>query len=238
MLEGVPFERELFALRSKYATAKLGNLFRSEKVENDRHQYFAAPSAQTQNFNGFLSSTPSAPSPESQTSLPLRLFSGNIQPAKSQTSSTWATTAGKVWNEPFTTNSPPSESKASVAAIPRNRAGQRIDSVIKPGYDDLVRIREVKMCVNHYLRGDCGWFPCKHGHDHKPSKNELEALRYLSRTTQCNYGPGCDDPKCIYGHHCPNEVSGRCQNPNSCRFPPEMHGIDRTPVRTLKVTGK
>lgn len=104
----------------------------------------------------------------------------------------------------------------------------------------MKRVKKIKMCNVHFLRNECPYDPCTHDHDYRPNSNELQTLRYVSRLTPCKFGTACDDPKCIYGHRCPNDVEGKkdCRFGEQCRFEPEMHGMDRTPVRTLKVGGK
>ena len=73
--------------------------------------------------------------------------------------------------------------------------GQRIDPVIQYDPQEVKRIKKLKMCNVHYLRNDCPYDPCTHGHDYKPNKNELMTLRYVSRMTPCHFGSECDDPK-------------------------------------------
>ena len=121
--------------------------------------------------------------------------------------------------------------------IERNRLGQRLDSKIHVDHKDIYRVKSIPMCANHYLRGDCPYSPCRWGHEYKPTKSELEILKWLSRSTPCRHGTSCDDPKCIYGHHCLFTGEGQltCTYAN-CKFPHDMHFRDHAPVRTLKVT--
>ena len=233
LLEGVPFERELVYLQSKYSTTKFGNLFRSEKVENTgQRPFLPAGKAANGGANGL--------SYEAK-SNGLRAGAENFQPVKSPSSASWASTANAARDQPFTSSvSPPPELSTSAPQVARNRNGQRLDPPLKVDQTDVSRVKSIKMCVNFYLRNECRWDPCIHGHDYKPSKAELDILRYLSRSTPCIYGVECDDPKCIYGHRCPHDVEGHktCHHGGSCRFGPEMHGHDRKAVRMLKVTGK
>ncbi|KAF1982431.1 hypothetical protein K402DRAFT_414940 [Aulographum hederae CBS 113979] len=130
----------------------------------------------------------------------------------------------------------------------RNRAGQRIDLPVKP-FDkaEVDRIKKIKMCNVHFLRGDCPYGDaCTHNHEVQPSRHDLETLVTVARMAPCTYGADCKEVKCIYGHACqaPSERSARkreeadgrtCIFGSSCRFPPEMHGVDMNIVRGITV---
>lgn len=95
------------------------------------------------------------------------------------------------------------------------------------------------MCNVHYLRRECPYGDtCSHGHAYKPSNAELTTLRLVARMAPCVYGSECEDVKCVYGHICP-APEGRdgklCIFGDTCRFPTELHKVDRVVVKTVKV---
>ena len=195
LLEGVPFERELASLKVKYSTIKFDDLFRAAKiVQYPQHpQSHVASAAQVNSQNSFPAFPPGLPRTP-QTSF-------------NQAPLSWsATVSNRVEN-----SSPPVPVTLTTApnSIPRNRNGDRIDSPIQTKYDpsEYQRVKSIKMCTNHYLRGDCAFQElCSYVHDYKPSKAELINLKYVARQTPCNYGTSCDDIKCIYGHRYVNPL--------------------------------
>ena len=249
LLEGVPFERELAALKTKYQTRRLEGLFRTTKIDiyGQYSTYQSTPPSQP---NGLVSNgpPPGLPLPAHyqspyQPMVARRPSASETESAATKgVSSTWASAA---MTAPLQTASPPPTSQAT-ANIPkqpeilRNRFGQRIDPIIQYDPNEVKRLKKMKMCNVHYLRDDCIYDPCTHDHSYKPNKLELQTLRYVSRMTPCKFGSDCDEARCIYGHRCPNDVEGKrdCRWGENCRFEREAHGIDRTPVRTTKVGGK
>lgn len=249
LLEGVPFERELAALKTKYHTTRLDGLFRTTKINTHAPYPFHQSSLPPQT-NGLVSNglPPGLPppahyqSPYQPTIIRTPSASTTDSAAMKTAPSTWASTAMAATLQ---TASPPPTPQATPASqkapeILRNRFGQRIDPIIQYDPNEVKRIKKLKMCNVHFLRDDCPFDPCTHDHYYKPNKNELLTLRYVSRMTPCKFGTECDDSRCIYGHRCPNDVEGKkdCRFGENCRFEREAHGIDRTPVKTLKVGGK
>ena len=250
LLEGVPFERELAALKSKYHTTRLEGLFRTSKI-NVYAPYSSYQSPPSQ-INGSASNglPPGLPPPPPVQYQPPYQPTIARTPSASTTDSaamksgpsTWATTAMAASLQPVSPPPTPTATQVSrkTPEIFRNRFGQRIDPIIQYDPNEVKRIKKLKMCNVHFLRDDCPYDPCTHDHHYKPNKNELQTLRYVSRMTPCKFGTECDDARCIYGHRCPNDVEGKrdCRFGENCRFDKEAHGIDRTPVRTMKVGGK
>ncbi len=59
-----------------------------------------------------------------------------------------------------------------------------------------------KLCNNHYLRGPCAkGDSCCFEHKYKPTKDEINAIAFLTRLNPCANGQDCDVEDCIYGHH-------------------------------------
>ncbi|KAM7183321.1 hypothetical protein V8F33_013656 [Rhypophila sp. PSN 637] len=80
-----------------------------------------------------------------------------------------------------------------------------------------------KLCNNHYLRGPCAkGDSCCFEHKYKPTKDELNAIAFLTRLNPCAMGQDCEIVDCIYGHHCPSVRDGWCTHP-FCKFEKEDH---------------
>lgn len=130
--------------------------------------------------------------------------------------------------------------------IRRNRKGQRIDPPT-PEFkkDEVNRVKKLKLCNAHHLRRNCQYADgkCEHDHSYKCNPKELETLKLVARMSACIHGSECSDVGCIYGHRCPFPGSKQggskekpCINGAECRFPAEMHNMDTTAVRRLKIT--
>jgi serine/threonine protein kinase len=123
-----------------------------------------------------------------------------------------------------------------------NRHNQRIDPTPVYSQDKILRIGGLKLCNNKYLLDACLYGDsCIYNHDYEATDEELRILRQrLRSTTICNFGLLCNDPICIYGHHCQNSIDPawnlvtktmNCQYngppPNgTCRFPADLHDLD------------
>lgn len=196
LLEGVPFEKELTMLKSKYKTTKFEGLFRTTKINVYQQQY---PPQLT---------PPQLTPVQSQYQSPYQPVMARPSPAPSSNASSmnpmatsWATTA--VSNATRIVSPPPTPqpTPAAVQTIPRNRHGQRIDPVVKFDANEVERVKKLKMCNVHFLRHDCIFGDdCTHDHSYKPNKNEVQTLRHVARMTPCKFGTECDEIKCIYGH--------------------------------------
>lgn len=154
---------------------------------------------------------------------------------------TWASMTAT----PFipSTSPDPRPPKSNVKAAPevhRNRHGQRIDD-LDDGipHDELRRVKKLKLCNVHFLGGQdgCTSSRCTHDHDYKITKTELRTLRQVAKMTPCFYKSECDDPKCIYGHRCPQSQPDQkeCWYKDQCRFYGWGHGVDTRVVKTTKV---
>ena len=155
--------------------------------------------------NGPLNSLPPGPSTAAPTGYesPYQKHMLTRTPSESTNSSgpvanSWATKAGSAPPIQQLASPPPTPKPAT---IPRNKYGQRIDTLTKFDVSETKRVQKIKMCNVHFLRKDCPYGDeCTHEHAYKPNKNELETLRQIARGTPCKYGTSCDDIKCIYGH--------------------------------------
>ncbi|KAI9716336.1 MAG: hypothetical protein M1812_005401 [Candelaria pacifica] len=224
LLEGVPFERELLLLQSTFKkSTKFPALFRSTKISIQQQ---AAPPQQ-------YGSLPAVTRTASQ--QPQAPTNANLTPTSWASAATFSPSSS-VLSPPLT---PTPANTSTTATIRRNKHGQRLDPPLKYDHSEVKRVRALKLCNTHFLRGDCPYDPCTHVHTAKPTKNDLTQLKVIARQAVCKYGTDCDDPKCIYGHRCGamREGTTACGFGLDweCRFPSEMHFKDVTPVRTLKV---
>lgn len=135
--------------------------------------------------------------------------------------------------------------KVSGCYILLNKDGMRIDREMEYDHDKVYKLKQIKLCNQHYIGRGCCHFQaknaaCPHRHDLKLSDTDLKWLRVVARETVCKKGTGCLELDCIYGHHCPypkmTEGSLRgvgCINGDNCRFAKEMHGMDMKVAQTL-----
>ena len=143
LLEGVPFERELYQLKSAYRTTRFEGLFRTTKISVYNQQY---------------PQPPGLPPPQVQPTANLPLYQSSYQPGLTRptstspsaslnpTAHTWASTA---MTAPTQTVSPPPtpQPAANVAKqVLRNRYGQRIDPIVSYDPNEVKRIKKLKMC--------------------------------------------------------------------------------------------
>lgn len=241
LLEGVPFERELASLTTKYQTTKFNSLFRTCKIDIYQNQYHQLPIRQQQSpeiSQSMANVMATSPQPLTnhtnhanytnynnqvpQYAVPIQPAIARTQPGpapippSSPMAPSWASTAGAAPPTQIASPPPtPSPHTTTVSAIPRNKYGQRVDPMIQYDKSEVKRVQKIKMCNVHFLRNDCPYGnDCEHDHFYKPNKNELLTLRFIARQTPCRFGTGCDDTKCIYGHrYVAYIVIGLCEVP-------------------------
>lgn len=194
-------------------------------------------------------STPAPDSPMRRTARPSSYTASNLSSSVTSPSisnsvpNTWAGLAQKKAAAPITDVSNLVD-RSATQPVRRNKKGERIDPTLPPFDKDVVeRLKKLRPCNLHYLRGYCTKPKCQHKHDVHLGKAEMQSLKLIARQSLCLQGSACDEPECIYGHCCPfpaaNEGSMRgkgCINGDKCRFPPHMHMMDNVPVKMTKVT--
>ncbi|PYH48827.1 CCCH zinc finger DNA binding protein [Aspergillus saccharolyticus JOP 1030-1] len=115
-----------------------------------------------------------------------------------------------------------------------NAHNQRIDPPLSPASskENYDRLRAAKYCNRYHLQDDCvHGTSCAYRHGRRlTSAQDLHDLRCISRTSVCAEGLSCANRKCVCGHQCPRET-WRDHELVGCRFPEEMHGVDRVIVR-------
>lgn len=110
-----------------------------------------------------------------------------------------------------------------------NAADQRVDFKLAYYDPDIVTtLQSRKLCNRHFL-SHCNYSNCFYSHDANLSPSELVALKFIARLGPCAEGSFCRDPNCVASHMC--TYGTKCKNPDICRYPKDMHGLDPKPVR-------
>lgn len=240
LLESVPFEKDILAVKDHFKTTKLGRVFRTTKLgpspaPKGPLQAVTAtlPALSRVESNGTTGTTSSASTPAmTWATMTAQPFIPSAPASKASTTRTSTPTSMKspeaVISKPVTKN------------IERNRHGQRIDKVDAtiPNHE-IQRIKKLKLCNIFYLQGAsyCTSSNCSHSHTYPLSKGERNVLREVARMTPCYYKLDCSDAECIYGHRCPQNKPDEagCWYGEDCRFYGWGHGIDTRVVKTTKV---
>ncbi|EEA29015.1 hypothetical protein TMatcc_002624 [Talaromyces marneffei ATCC 18224] len=231
LIESIPSEKELDDLKASFRITQFSGIFRSTEISSSPIASVKTP-VKTQ--NAMLS-----PHPRSA-SLTRTSTNTSTSSATPTSWSSWASvTASNPGDVTLQSLKPASAAAPKTPVVERNKLGQRIDrmdfkSVSK---EELSRIKKMKLCNLYFLLGECPNTNCYHDHDYKLSKEEKDVLRAVARMTPCHFGMTCDDPKCIYGHRCPQSETGKkeCHWGSSCRFEPAQHGIDLNVVKVTKI---
>lgn len=204
LIKGYEFARDLAPLADKIGSVSFPHLFRATKVWKQSSPTFNH--AKTTNGNGIhgtawttVSSKPSAspPSSTAENGLTGSMGALSVKPITSTTS----TSSRMMWV---------------------NADGHRVDKPIQNLDRELAtRLKKMKLCNRHHLRGDCSSFSCAHSHEGKLNEEEKRALRFVARSRPCMTGGiHCEDPDCVDGHRCP--FADSCRN-EKCWFNEEMH---------------
>ena len=132
--------------------------------------------------------------------------------------------------------------------ILRNRYAQRLDTPRPYDRDEILRIKALRLCNQHYIGGGCCHYnagradKCPHTHRTQLTARDRGWVRAVARETPCKRGHMCDEAKCIYGHQCPwprasNEDARAfpCSLAASCRFQRSMHDMDEFAVELTHV---
>ena len=267
LLEGTPFEKELAIL--PFATKKFPDIFRETKINlpGQWDLLTGRPRVDSHGLNaasGVFTPRTGTPGTIGSPLGSMRNLDGQLLTSRNHhlRSDSTISLAGSVDNGPTTyarmaiknAHQPfidlPRAPPVTKETVKRNRHGQRIDDELEYDRDEVQRIKKMKSCNQHYIGNGCCHYnagkadKCPHNHHMKFSATELKWLRVVARETPCKKGQECDDPKCIYGHHCPfppaTEGSMRgigCVNGDTCRFPGSMHNVDNQPLRMIRAVG-
>lgn len=249
LLEGVPFERELASLTGSFRSTKFDDLFRDTKLATP-YQLRTGLGPIQRPLQTVSANVPIG-SPLAQ--VPSNGTSDEVTPSPNTSTNSKSNTPAPTWASmtaaPFipSASSPATRSASktgsmlkSTPGINRNRLGQRIDDLDESiANEDIKRVKKLKLCNVYFLNGAdaCTNVRCTHDHDFNLTKNDLRTLKQVARMTPCYFKTECDDPKCIYGHRCPQSQpnSRDCWYKEDCRFAGWGHGIDTRICKTTKV---
>lgn len=172
LIEGFPTHKDI-ARTGVNVINMTSSVFRAEKLI-DRQTGLVNDSTPSTIFNDFVTTTPTAgASPPRQIKL--------LIPAKA---------APKKASNP--------------AWVPGPRGLDPPVSCTQAGMDTVKkRAADKKPCNVFYLRDACprGISDCPFDHRQKMSKDEKNAIAFLSRTNPCQNGQDCTNEDCIYGHN-------------------------------------
>lgn len=98
----------------------------------------------------------------------------------------------------------------------------RLDPKAERRFKEMMAKNGTNFCNNHYLLGGCDTPDCPYYHGEKLPPALLNVLRQKARGIPCDLASSCDDPACIYAHHC--RWVRNCPVP-SCRFS-SSHDMD------------
>ncbi|KAL2753291.1 hypothetical protein ACRALDRAFT_1083047 [Sodiomyces alcalophilus JCM 7366] len=101
----------------------------------------------------------------------------------------------------------------------------RIDPAAERKFKDMMAKNGTNFCNNHYLLGGCESAHCTYYHGEKLALPVLNVLKQKVRGIPCELKTQCEDPTCIYAHHC--RWARNCPQ-SSCRFA-YSHDMDLVP---------
>ncbi|KAK5079395.1 hypothetical protein LTR51_001592 [Lithohypha guttulata] len=131
-------------------------------------------------------------------------------------------------NDSHTTSQEEQKPSSKAKRILVNGHDQRLDEPIKNLDKDLAyKLKQLKLCNRFYLSKDCSYGDsCTHSHKRVLTPFELDNLRYVARSTACEYGLDCKNPDCYNGHRC--QYATRCTNWSNgiCWFSDDMHKVE------------
>ena len=190
LLEGVPFEKELYLLKSKYRAIKFDDLFRDTKISY--HHSIAIPKRSD------------SPQQKQHPAIPAEGNSTATESGKG--TAPWAAAAAFMPNAPnngeTTAPKAPSPTPDDRARIPVNRFGQRVDWPLRVKWDkyEVDKVKAMRLCAKEYLLGQCYSNDCDLEHNKDVSPNTVEYLKLFTRLRPCINGLSCQSKNCMYGH--------------------------------------
>ncbi|XXH05512.1 hypothetical protein Hte_011942 [Hypoxylon texense] len=121
-----------------------------------------------------------------------------------------------------------------------NCSGERVDEPT-PKYEASAaqrvdgRVKEEGRgpCFRYHLLGACDVPSCTYYHNERLGPNEQLVLKDRARNFQCSYRSSCNNPDCVWGHHC--KYGKKCQLNNCCYG--DCHDIDMKPVEKIYEDG-
>jgi len=210
LLEGPKFEKGFADLVRRVRTHRFDSVFRTEKLDTTSRKV------------SFSRTPPRSPGPAPKSPLPVA--GPPVSVLKRAETQSYASTVVAGGSSGFRVNSIASQPTLPMNGVLRNTHGQRIDPPLKYSTTLVSELKPRKFCNRFHLLGECPYEPCSHKHGPKLGCEQLNALRHVARQTPCALGLECDDGKCLSGHSCP---ATPCTWGRECKFPREMHGIEK-----------
>lgn len=217
LLQGPPFAHEIALIRNRFRVVAMDCVFRKEKLQCINRKppsYTTPPTAPASDCASIAGSAAAKPT----SSVAAADSSAAVTKKKAPLQATAAV--------------PPSgdSSAAPRGAVRKNRNGQRVDMPVKCSAKDLAKVKSRHFCHSFHLLGECPWLDkfgnCNNKHGEPIYGSWRCALQAVARLSPCDRGLSCADPKCLSGHNC---TKPGCSG-TGCRFSPEMHNVDVTPV--------
>ncbi|PWY96343.1 hypothetical protein BO94DRAFT_580200 [Aspergillus sclerotioniger CBS 115572] len=228
LVQGAPFAWEMEQLASEFQSTSFPEVFRSTRLPS-RASSFSARS--TASANSSPCSSPTKAKNNSSLVTPPTTSTGDYATmAKSnlKASSSKRSKKSKISVITFDISSS-YDTHSHFNSVQLNSQSQRIDPPLRPSsYKNMIKLRNGKYCNRYHILGEC--VPdneCSHQHGCKLSDHDALDLRCISRTNVCPNDAYCTDEKCISGHQCPWEYRNG-HSIEDCKFPREMHEVDRT----------
>ncbi|RDW92933.1 CCCH zinc finger DNA binding protein [Aspergillus mulundensis] len=229
LVQGPPFPREMAELAATFEITSFPDVFMSSKIE--RPVKFPPPIVQE------IPTTAATPSPTpAPASAPGPAPAPVPGPAPLLTNWASAAKTAPATPPPSTTTTTPKAKTKPRILVCLNARNQRVDSPIKTSSKEgVAALKRRKFCNQYHLLGYCHnlatYGSCNHEHGAELSKQELNDLMYIARSSPCFNGLNCRDVDCISGHRC---AYGEYCLHKECKFHRDLHVVDTVIVRTLE----
>ncbi|KAL4736630.1 hypothetical protein BDV11DRAFT_172697 [Aspergillus similis] len=216
LVKGPPFPREMAELAASLETVTFSDVFISSKllplVRRMSSQDTASPAVTSANMPASVPNPNSIPNYASAAKAP----------------------AAAAIARPRDSNTKAEPKPRLLVCL--NARNQRVDSALKISSKEAVTaLKRRKLCNQFHILGSCHHMAtsrsCTHEHGPQLSKQELNDLMHIARSSPCYSGLTCRDINCISGHQCPYQ--DHCTY-KECKFN-DMHNVDTVIVRTLVV---
>jgi len=187
LLEGPPFARELADIKDRFRTASFQNVFRSQKLFNNKRRvsfHITPPATPSVDYASAAAKAPATSAP------PLTTQQGS--------------TASRV----LVSTQVLRNKRGQRVDSPLNYSQQ--DFVSLKGRKLCNSFHLLGKC--HFLDT---YGRCQHEHGERLNPNQVAALRAVARQSPCQYGLKCSDADCLSGHRCirDNCIPATCRFP-------------------------
>lgn len=185
LLEGPPFARELAVIKDKFRVASFANVFRHQKLFNNKRRisfHITPPATPSVDYASVAGKAPSTSAPPPTTQLSPSRVPVSTQVLRNR--------MGQRVDAPL---------KYSFDDFMSLKARKLCNSFHLLG-----------KCSSRAFEN---YGKCQHDHDGTLNRSEMEALRAVARQSPCQRGLECNDPDCPFGHRCTriNCAMGDCR---------------------------